>query len=104
MYQFFVEENQLAGDKITILGSDVNHIRNVLRMKGGERVRVSLSGDGRSFFGMIENITEDEVTVSIESEDEASLIAMNVYNQTDLLNFTDDDVDEIAMTADEIEE
>ena len=43
------------------------------------------------------------VTVRAESEDEASLIAMNVYNQTDLLNFTDDDVDEIAMTADEIE-
>ena len=44
------------------------------------------------------------VTVRAESEDEASLIAMNVYNRTDLLNFTDDDVDEIAVTADEIEE
>lgn len=70
MYQFFVEENQLAGDKITILGSDVNHIKNVLRMKGGERVRVSLSYNGRSFFGIIDSITEDEVTVVIESEDE----------------------------------
>lgn len=44
------------------------------------------------------------VNVRAESEDEAALIAMNVYNQTDLLNFTDDDVDEIAVTADETEE
>ena len=71
MYQFFVEENQLFGDRITILGSDVNHIKNVLRMKTGERVRVSLSYNGRSFFGVIDGITEDEVTVLIESEDEA---------------------------------
>lgn len=71
MYQFFVEENQLAGDKIVILGSDVNHIKNVLRMKPGEHVRVSVSYNGRSFFGVIDTITEDEVTVVIEREDEA---------------------------------
>ena len=70
MYQFFVEEDQLMGDKIAILGSDVNHIKNVLRMKGGERVRVSMSYNGRSFFGIIDSITDDEVIVCIESEDE----------------------------------
>lgn len=81
MYQFFVEENQIAGDRIAILGSDVNHIKNVLRMKTGERVRVSVRGGfmsddaqsgqpSRSYFGTIDGITEDEVTVCIESEDE----------------------------------
>lgn len=70
MYQFFIEENQFAGDKAFIVGSDVNHIKNVLRMKHGERVRVSISDSGRSFFGTIGDITEDEVTVCIESEDE----------------------------------
>lgn len=71
MYQFFVEEQQLTGDKITILGSDVNHIKNVLRMKGGERVRVSLSDSGRSFFCVLANISEDEVIAQIQEEDEA---------------------------------
>ena len=79
MYQFFVEENQLAGDRIAILGNDVNHIKNVLRMKTGERVRVSVRSDveemeaasARSFFGIIDQITDDEVIVSIESEDES---------------------------------
>lgn len=70
MYQFFVQEEQFAQDRISILGSDVNHIKNVLRMKSGERVRVSISDSGRSFFGTIDSLTEDEVIVLIESEDE----------------------------------
>lgn len=44
------------------------------------------------------------VKVRAGCEDDAALIAMNVYHQTDLLDFTDDDVDEIAVTADEMEE
>ena len=88
MYQFFVEENQLAGDRIAILGSDVNHIKNVLRMKTGERVRVSVrvdveSTDGapaRSFFGIIDQIMDDEVIVMIESEDESGTeLANRIY-------------------------
>ena len=76
MYQFFVEENQLTGDRIAILGSDVNHIKNVLRMKCGEKVRVSVRTDAqenevsRSYFGSIHTITENEVLVQIEAEDE----------------------------------
>lgn len=69
MYQFFIQEEQFARDKIVILGSDVNHIKNVLRMKTGERVRVSISDNGRSFFGTIDRISEEEVSVCIESED-----------------------------------
>jgi len=70
MYQFFVQEEQFATDRISIQGSDVNHIKNVLRMKAGERVRVSISDNGRSFFGTIDTITDEEVIVRIESEDE----------------------------------
>ena len=33
MSKFFVKENQINNDKIHILGEDVNHIANVLRMK-----------------------------------------------------------------------
>ena len=33
MYQFFVEENQVQNDRIVVIGEDVNHIVNVLRMK-----------------------------------------------------------------------
>ena len=37
MYQFFVEDNQIGEDTIRVIGSDVNHMKNVLRMKPGER-------------------------------------------------------------------
>ena len=67
MYQFFVEDEQIANDLVMIEGSDVNHIRNVLRMKGGEKVRVS-STFGRNFFGTIDRITESVVEVHITEE------------------------------------
>ena len=37
MYQFFIEDENAAEDFVTIEGSDVNHIKNVLRMKLRER-------------------------------------------------------------------
>ena len=59
MYQFFVEENQVTGDKIAILGPDVNHIKNVLRMKVGEEIAVSNGEDGREYRCGIEEIGEE---------------------------------------------
>ena len=35
MYQFFVEPSQIQDKKVIITGSDVNHIKNVLRLKPG---------------------------------------------------------------------
>lgn len=69
MYQFFVESTQVQGDEIVITGSDVNHIGNVLRMKAGEKLRVSDSA-GRSYFCRINEIAPDMVRAGIEREDE----------------------------------
>lgn len=41
MYRFFVEKEQIGEKMIRIIGSDVNHIRNVLRMKPGEEILIS---------------------------------------------------------------
>ncbi len=41
MYQFFVEEEQIGREFVTITGSDVNHIKHVLRMKPGDKLRIS---------------------------------------------------------------
>ena len=37
MYRFYIEPSQIQGDSIEIIGEDVNHIKNVLRMKNGEK-------------------------------------------------------------------
>ena len=36
MHRFFVEPSQIGEKEIVITGPDVNHIRNVLRMRAGE--------------------------------------------------------------------
>ncbi|MDE6699898.1 MAG: 16S rRNA (uracil(1498)-N(3))-methyltransferase, partial [Acetatifactor sp.] len=47
MYHFFVEPEQIHADdkSVIILGADVNHIKNVLRMKVGEEISVSNGQD-----------------------------------------------------------
>ena len=61
MYQFFVEPNQinLQDKKVIILGSDVNHIKNVLRMKPGEELSVSNGQDGREYRCGIVELSEE---------------------------------------------
>ena len=51
MYQFFVEEGQIdvANRTVMITGGDVNHIKNVLRMKVGEEFNVSNGQDGKEY-------------------------------------------------------
>ena len=49
MYQFFVEPDQIQGNRIEITGRDVNHIKNVLRMKPGDEISVSNGADGKEY-------------------------------------------------------
>lgn len=65
MYQFFVEPSQIQGKRIVITGGDVNHIRNVLRMKIGEEIAVSNGTDGKEYRCGIEEFTEDEVVCTL---------------------------------------
>ena len=75
MYQFFVDPNQIQDKMIRIVGSDVNHIKNVLRMKIGEEIAVSNGVDGREYRCGIESFTEDEVicTLRFIKEDQIEL-------------------------------
>ena len=49
MYQFFVPSENIQGNRILSTGDDVNHIRNVLRMKTGEVISVSNGMDGNEY-------------------------------------------------------
>ena len=65
MNQFFVESGQIQDKKIIITGKDVNHIKNVLRMKIGEELSVSNGCDGKEYRGIIEEFTDDAVICSL---------------------------------------
>ena len=66
MQRFFVESHQIdeGTHQIHILGSDVNHISNVLRMKQGEELWIS-DGGKKEYRCTIEEFSPDEVLLHI---------------------------------------
>ena len=64
MQQFFAEPSWIRENKIFMQGSDVNHIRNVLRMKPGEDVRVN-DGRGKTYLCCISSYEEQTAVLDI---------------------------------------
>ncbi len=71
MYHFFVEPEQVQGEEIVITGPDVNHIRNVLRMKPGEEMSVS-DGRGKTYTCQVDSLEPEQVRVKIQDAQEQS--------------------------------
>ena len=67
MQQFFAEPAWIREHKIDMQGSDVNHIRNVLRMKPGEDVRVN-DGRGKTYLCCISSYEEQTAVLDILKE------------------------------------
>ena len=70
MYRFFVEPSQINENQIFIKGSDVNHIKNVLRMKLKEEILIS-SGEDKEYTCYIEEMGEEEIIAHIMYVQEA---------------------------------
>ena len=64
MHHFFVPQNQIDEKKILIVGPDVNHIKNVLRMKCKEELLVS-DGQGTDYHCRILEIRPEAVLAEI---------------------------------------
>ena len=65
MYRFFIKEEQIHDGMIEICGSDVNHIKNVLRMKTGDKVYLSNGSDLEYECSLLE-WTDDTILAKIE--------------------------------------
>lgn len=65
MSKFFVKENQINNDKIHILGEDVNHIANVLRMKKEDEVQICNQETGENYITKITSFSKDEIECEI---------------------------------------
>lgn len=85
MYQFFVSPNQINTElkRVFISGADVNHIKNVLRMKIGEEIAVSNGIDGNEYRCAISEFTSDSVICELRfvKKDGAELPAKVVLFQ-----------------------
>lgn len=65
MYHFFVSPKNVFESEIVIDGSDFNHIKNVLRMKPGEKF-VANDGAGASYCCAIREFVGDTIVADIE--------------------------------------
>ena len=70
MYHFFVDQNAIDKETVTITGKDVNHIKNVLRMKTGEEFTVSVNGSAGEYRCALREYTDDSVICDILSANE----------------------------------
>lgn len=61
MQHFFVSPSQINGHTIVIKGEDVNHIKNVLRMKPGEEISIGNGADDNEYRASIKEIKDDEI-------------------------------------------
>ena len=64
MHRFFAEPGQIGEKEIVITGADVNHIRNVLRMRTGEEVLIA-DGRGAEYRCKLTDLSENEVRAQI---------------------------------------
>lgn len=73
MYQFFVEPAQIHDNTVIIEGRDVNHIKNVLRMKPGEEIAVSNGQDGKEYRCGIVSLEEEQIICELRFVKEEGL-------------------------------
>lgn len=64
MHRFFAEPGQIGEKEIVITGADVNHIRNVLRMRTEEEVLIA-DGRGAEYRCKLTELGENEVRAQI---------------------------------------
>ena len=64
MQHFFVDASQVSEETIRIEGTDVNHMKNVLRMRIGEEVTVS-DGQGKEYLCQVRDFEEEQVQLKI---------------------------------------
>ena len=77
MHQFFVKPSQIniTDKSVIITGSDVNHLKNVLRMKPGQEISVCNGVDGMEYRCGIVSLESDKVICELRlvKEDNAEL-------------------------------
>lgn len=65
MPKFFIESKNIENNIITIQGKDVNHIKNVLRRKKGDRIEVCDKTTQQDYLCEINNLEEEKIICNI---------------------------------------
>ena len=68
MYKFFVNEEQINDNKVEVIGEDINHIKNVLRLQIGESLCICSRQTAQSYNCKITKISNESVECEILEE------------------------------------
>ena len=66
MHRFYINKDQINENSIRITGQDVNHIKNVLRMKAGDEI-VICDGQGKDCYCIINSVCDNAVVALVSS-------------------------------------
>lgn len=72
MRKFFVKSEAIKEDKIEILGSDVNHIKNVLRLKIDDEIQICNQETSQNYICRISKIEQNCIETKIFQKIEAT--------------------------------
>ena len=67
MNRFYVPADQIRGDQVTITGSDLNHIKNVLRLNVGDQIEV-FDSTQKAYLCDLEEFNREFILGKITSE------------------------------------
>ena len=82
MRKFFVNSNQINDNQIIIVGEDVNHIKNVLRLVIGEKIKICDKDLSKNYVSTIDEVTNQEVRCTIVEEVEGEAegnVELHIY-------------------------
>lgn len=82
MPRYFVETKQVKDDLITIIGEDVNHIKNVLRKQSGDIIEICNQENRKAYKCEILHIEESKIIATIVKELEDNIgnsIKVDIY-------------------------
>ena len=80
MYKFFIEANQIQENVVRIIGEDVNHISNVLRLKLNDNIIICNKNTCKSYMAEIDGFTKEQIECKIVNEIEESTESnVNIY-------------------------
>lgn len=65
MYKFFVEKEQIENNRIKIIGRDVNHIKNVLRLQQGSEIQIGNAQNEENYKCKIQEINNQYIECTV---------------------------------------
>ena len=82
MRKFFVDSSSLLDNRVSIVGDDVNHIKNVLRLDIGEQILVGVKEIEKNYICNISEISKKEIICDIIEESKStteSNVKIDIY-------------------------